>query len=171
MPHPTLGEDVAAAVVLKPNGSRDRDRDRANSPATRLADFKVPRQIVIVDEIPKGPTGKLQRIGLADKLADMLAQKREANFVAAETSTEQQLVRLWKDLLRTEKVGVRDNFYALGGDSLAMAVMMAGVEERFSDRHSGRRFSQVSDNRNDRWLIRGSAVGRRLLARQGQTSR
>jgi acyl-CoA synthetase (AMP-forming)/AMP-acid ligase II len=36
--------------------------------AKRLADFKVPRKVVILDEIPKGATGKLQRIGLAEKL-------------------------------------------------------------------------------------------------------
>jgi len=36
--------------------------------ASRLADFKVPRKVLFVDEIPKGPTGKLQRIGLAEQL-------------------------------------------------------------------------------------------------------
>ena len=67
MPHPKLGEEVAAAVVLRED-SRATDREIRDFTASRLADFKVPRHIVILDEIPKGATGKLQRIGLAAKL-------------------------------------------------------------------------------------------------------
>jgi acyl-CoA synthetase (AMP-forming)/AMP-acid ligase II len=65
--HPKLGEDVAAAVVLS-DGATTTDRQIREFAATRLADFKVPRTILVVPEIPKGPTGKLQRIGLAEKL-------------------------------------------------------------------------------------------------------
>ncbi|MER9508277.1 acyl--CoA ligase [Mesorhizobium sp. M0579] len=67
MPHDKLGEDVAAAVVLREGQSASEADIRAFA-ATRLADFKVPRKVVILDEIPKGATGKLQRIGLAAKL-------------------------------------------------------------------------------------------------------
>jgi acyl-CoA synthetase (AMP-forming)/AMP-acid ligase II len=67
MPHKSLGEEVAAAVVLKEGESADEADIRAFA-ATRLAAFKVPRRILILDEIPKGATGKLQRIGLAKKL-------------------------------------------------------------------------------------------------------
>jgi acyl-CoA synthetase (AMP-forming)/AMP-acid ligase II len=67
MPHDKLGEEVAAAIVLRENAQATESelRDFANA---RLAAFKVPRKIVIVAEIPKGATGKLQRIGLAQKL-------------------------------------------------------------------------------------------------------
>jgi acyl-CoA synthetase (AMP-forming)/AMP-acid ligase II len=67
MPHAMLGEDVAAAVVLR-EGQSASERDIRDFVAARLADFKVPRKVVILDEIPKGATGKLQRIGLAAKL-------------------------------------------------------------------------------------------------------
>lgn len=67
VPHAKLGEDVAAAVVLK-EGQRATDRDIRNFASERLAAFKVPRTVLILDEIPKGATGKLQRIGLAEKL-------------------------------------------------------------------------------------------------------
>ncbi|MEK7261749.1 MAG: AMP-binding protein, partial [Pseudomonadota bacterium] len=67
MPHPKLGEDVAAAVVLR-EGKSANEKEIREFVATRLADFKVPRKILILDEIPKGATGKLQRIGLAQKL-------------------------------------------------------------------------------------------------------
>jgi acyl-CoA synthetase (AMP-forming)/AMP-acid ligase II len=67
MPHEKLGEDVAAAVVLR-EGTAASEQAIRDFAATRLADFKVPRRILILDEIPKGATGKLQRIGLAAKL-------------------------------------------------------------------------------------------------------
>jgi acyl-CoA synthetase (AMP-forming)/AMP-acid ligase II len=67
LPHPKLGEEVAAAIVLR-EGTNVTDREIRDFAATRLADFKVPRKVVILSEIPKGATGKLQRIGLAEKL-------------------------------------------------------------------------------------------------------
>ncbi len=67
VPHDMLGEDVAAAVVLR-EGVKASEKDLREFAAKRVADFKVPRKILIVAEIPKGATGKLQRIGLAQKL-------------------------------------------------------------------------------------------------------
>jgi len=67
MPHDMLGEDVAAAIVLR-QGAQASDRELREFAATRLAAFKVPRKILILNEIPVGATGKLQRIGLAQKL-------------------------------------------------------------------------------------------------------
>ncbi len=67
MPHDKLGEEVAAAVVLR-DGQTAAEADIRAFAATRLADFKIPRKVLILEEIPKGATGKLQRIGLAAKL-------------------------------------------------------------------------------------------------------
>ena len=67
VPHPRLGEDVAAAVVLKEGETVDETALRTFA-AERLADFKVPRRIVFVAELPKGPTGKVQRVGMAAAL-------------------------------------------------------------------------------------------------------
>jgi len=67
MPHDKLGEEVAAAVVLREGQAATEQELRAFA-AERLADFKVPRKIVFLPEIPKGATGKLQRIGLAQRL-------------------------------------------------------------------------------------------------------
>ena len=67
IPHDKLGEEVGAAVVLRPDASAG-ERELRDFAAARLAAFKVPRKIVFLDEIPKGPTGKLQRIGLAERL-------------------------------------------------------------------------------------------------------
>lgn len=67
MPHAKLGEEVAAVVVLREGAAPDEHAIR-DFAAERLAAFKVPRKIVFLDEIPKGATGKLMRIGLAAKL-------------------------------------------------------------------------------------------------------
>ncbi|MFH1762903.1 MAG: AMP-dependent synthetase, partial [Gemmatimonadota bacterium] len=65
--HDKLGEDVAAALVLR-EGAEATEAELRAFAAGRLAPFKVPRTVLILDEIPTGPTGKLQRIGLAAKL-------------------------------------------------------------------------------------------------------
>ena len=67
MPHNRLGEEVAAAVVLR-DGEESDERTIRKFVGERVADFKTPRRVVILDEIPKGATGKIQRIGLAEKL-------------------------------------------------------------------------------------------------------
>ena len=67
VPHAMLGEDVAAAVVLR-EGASATEQELHAFVGQRLAAFKTPRKIVLLAEIPKGATGKLQRIGLAQKL-------------------------------------------------------------------------------------------------------
>jgi len=67
MPHPKLGEEVAAVVVLR-EGQQASERELQEFVAQRAADFKVPKKVLFMPEIPKGATGKLQRIGLAAKL-------------------------------------------------------------------------------------------------------
>ena len=67
IPHAKLGEEVGAVVVLRA-GQEATERELRDFVSKRAADFKVPRKVVFVTEIPKGATGKLQRIGLAQKL-------------------------------------------------------------------------------------------------------
>ena len=67
MPHDTLGEEVAAAIVLR-EGMSVGEREIREFAASRLAPFKLPRKMVILDDIPKGATGKVQRARLAEVL-------------------------------------------------------------------------------------------------------
>lgn len=67
IPHAKLGEEVGAAVVLR-EGAALTEHELRDFAAKQLADFKVPRKIVFLPDIPKGATGKLMRIGLAEKL-------------------------------------------------------------------------------------------------------
>ena len=76
MPHPKLGEEVAAAVVLR-EGQSVTERELQDFVGQRAADFKVPKKILFMEEIPKGATGKLQRIGLAAKLGLVSRKQHE----------------------------------------------------------------------------------------------
>ncbi len=67
VPHAKLGEEVGAVVVLHP-GATATEQEIRDFCATRLAAYKVPRHVLLRDDIPKGATGKVQRIGLAGKL-------------------------------------------------------------------------------------------------------
>ena len=126
VPHTTLGEDIAAAVVLR-SGATATERELREFVATRLAAFKVPSQIAIVEQIPKGATGKLQRIGLAEKLALHL----KPQFVAPQTDIEIRLAAIWGEVLRIESVGIHDNFFALGGNSLLATQLSSRVQAVF----------------------------------------
>jgi len=126
VPHATLGEDVAAAVVLR-EGASATHRDIRECVFARLANYKVPTQVVIVDEIPKGATGKQQRIGLAEKLASKLRPE----FVAPGNPAEEALAKLWGEVLGIERVGIYDNFFALGGDSLRATQLVSRVRAAF----------------------------------------
>ena len=131
VPHPRLGDEVAAAVVLRP-GQALTERELRAFLVTRLADFKIPRKIVVLAEIPKGPTGKVQRIGLAEKLGMQDAfsvWEAAAEYVAPRTPLEVQLVELCAQVLGLERVGVNDNFLQLGGDSMLATLLLNRVRD------------------------------------------
>jgi oxalate---CoA ligase len=130
LPHFELGETVAAAVVLK---SRDEKPDLRAFAMAKLSYFKVPERIVFLDDLPKGPTGKPQRIGLAAKLelAGIDGTESSAAFVAPRNDTEAALaVAMGEVLHRKAPVGIQDNFFSdLGGTSLSSAALLARVAE------------------------------------------
>ncbi len=113
VPHPSLGEDLAAAVVLR-EGYNTNETKLRKFVAHRLANFKVPTQIIMVNEIPKGPTGKLQRIGLAERLKDKL----EILYEEPDSEIEQLVADIFIKVIGCGRAGRNDNFFALGGDSL-----------------------------------------------------
>lgn len=113
VPHPTLGEDLAAAVVVAPESGLAESDIRAFA-FERLADYKVPSQVVIVDAIPKGATGKLQRIGLAKLLSEQL----DRHYMAPRNDLEQAIADVFSEVLGLDRIGINDNFFTLGGDSI-----------------------------------------------------
>jgi acyl-CoA synthetase (AMP-forming)/AMP-acid ligase II/acyl carrier protein len=128
-PHPTLGEDVAAAVVLRPRAKATAKQLRRYAKA-RLAAFKIPRQVLFVKEIPKGPTGKVKRVGLATKLGLASSADISRVLVAPRSSLEKVLAEVWAEVLDLEQVGIHDDFFALGGDSLMAAHLLTSIYEK-----------------------------------------
>ena len=128
VPHSTLGEDVASAIVLRQPASATQN-DIRRFVIGRVADFKVPRQVLIVSEIPKGATGKVQRIGLAAKLGLASNIDMPQTFVAPRTPLEKILAECWAEILQLEQVGIHDDFFGLGGDSLSVTHVLARVYE------------------------------------------
>jgi amino acid adenylation domain-containing protein len=132
VPDERLGEEVGVAVVLREDASVSETELREFI-ATRLTDFKVPRQVIFLDDIPKGPTGKPQRIGLAEKLGLTQSTHQKAKetglFSAPRTRTETLLAEIWREVLRLETVGIHHNFFLLGGDSILAAQFISRIRD------------------------------------------
>jgi aryl carrier-like protein len=122
VPHPTLGEDVAAAVVVRDPVAVDAPALRAHL-LRRLATFKVPSQVLLVDAIPKGATGKVERVTLATRLLPTGGEE----YVAPHGDTETTLAAIFAEVLEVERVGANDNFWGLGGDSLRATRALARI--------------------------------------------
>jgi acyl-CoA synthetase (AMP-forming)/AMP-acid ligase II/acyl carrier protein len=125
VPHITMGEDVYAAVVLRAAASV-QEKDLRSFALSKIAPAKVPSRIVIVAEIPKGPTGKVQRIGLHEKLSSLL----NAEFNAPCSLLEEMISSIWADVLKLDQVGIDDNFFQLGGDSLRATQAVVRIQDR-----------------------------------------
>ena len=121
VPHPTLGEDIVAVVVRR-SGASITERELREFLASLLAAFKVPRRILFVDRIPKGATGKPRRMVLREEFGTLW----QPASLSGASELELSLAEIWKRILQTE-VGLDDDFFAAGGDSLAATVMLAEV--------------------------------------------
>jgi len=126
VPHPTIGEDVAAAVVLHP-ARVVTEADLREWLFERIAPFKIPSRIIITSGIPKGATGKVQRIGLHAKFACELTTLHKAPV----SNTEITLAAIWSEVLEVQGPGVSDNFFAIGGDSLRAVRVASRIREAF----------------------------------------
>jgi acyl-CoA synthetase (AMP-forming)/AMP-acid ligase II/acyl carrier protein len=127
MPHPALGETVAAVVVLRDNSQVTESTIREYL-TERLAEYKIPTRILIVDNIPKTSTGKVRRACLAATFADLL----KSVFVAPKNDLEALVAGIYADVLESQQVGSTDNFFALGGDSLRATQVISRVRSVFA---------------------------------------
>ena len=128
--HVTLGEEVAAAVVLREDGAPTEQEIR-DFVAERLSDFKVPKRVVVVRELPKTASGKIRRRDLAEQLrltAEVRAEPSAA-YAPPVTPTEKGLVEIWSEVLGIAPIGIHDNFFMLGGDSLRAGQVLSRLRE------------------------------------------
>src|SRR5262249_8631958 len=130
--HPRLGEEVGAAVVLRPDADL-APRSLREFVRERLARFKVPGLIRIVPEIPKTSGGKVRRAGLAAALSLGPATARDEGgaLVLPRSQLERHLADTWADLLELDQIGVDQDVFALGADSLTVMQMLSRLRARF----------------------------------------
>ncbi len=128
VPHPRLGENVAAAVVLRA-GNTTGPAELRRFLRDRLTPFKIPHRIVIVDALPKDGVGKVQRTRLRDALPESAAAPLSpGDLDYAVGPLEVDLIKIWETLLNCDGVGFEDDFFEKGGDSLLATQMLLEVE-------------------------------------------
>ena len=121
VPDATLGEDVGAAVVLVAD-AWVAEGELLDFIADRLASFKVPRHLKILSTLPTSATGKLQRIGLAAQLGIGSSAHTDA--------MERFLADVWADVLGIDHIGVTDNYFDKGADSILAMMVLAQIKEK-----------------------------------------
>lgn len=127
VPHKRLGQEVAAAVVLK-RGAATSPHELRHYVSERLAAFKVPRRIVILDQLPKGSTGKVIRRQLSESFATGANAPSAATNASDGGALSAQLIKVWERLLETTPITIDDNFFEKGGDSLLAVEMFLEIE-------------------------------------------
>jgi len=135
LPDARLGEDIGVAIVLAPQVEGEDAKTLLNFAETRLAPFKLPRRIVFVGEIPKGPTGKSQRIGLAKRLGlegEGKPAKVSAPMGVPRSATEKTLMRLGSEAFQLKAIDINDDFFESGGDSLGALTFLLEIERHFN---------------------------------------
>ncbi|HEY0739681.1 MAG TPA: amino acid adenylation domain-containing protein, partial [Herpetosiphonaceae bacterium] len=121
------------------NGRGDAERSEAGVRATseglrtflaeRLPDYMVPTAILLLDEMPLTPNGKVDRQALAK--ISWVEASRSTPFVAPRSPLEEALVTIWRDSCRLSQIGVDDNFFKLGGNSLTATQIVSRVQRAF----------------------------------------
>jgi FkbM family methyltransferase len=93
-----------------------------------LPAYMLPSQIVVLDQLPLLPSGKLNRQALPDP-ASLTATERA--YTAPRTEIEEVLATIWSELLGRDRLGVHDNFFHSGGHSLLATQLVSRVRETF----------------------------------------
>jgi non-ribosomal peptide synthetase component F/acyl carrier protein len=98
--------------------------------ADRIPDFMIPAAFVPLDSLPTTTSGKVNRRALPEP--DWSRSTLHGDFVAPRTPTEKSLAEIWSDVLNIDQVGVHDNFFDLGGNSLSAIRLTSRVRDRLS---------------------------------------
>jgi acyl-CoA synthetase (AMP-forming)/AMP-acid ligase II/acyl carrier protein len=93
-----------------------------------LPDYLVPSTVMVLDRLPLNANGKVDQAALPEPEP---ARAAGNHYVAPRNPTEEALVRLWSELLGAERVGVEDDFFALGGDSISSLRLASRVRRGF----------------------------------------
>jgi acyl carrier protein len=116
-----------AGYVLPASGDRPDSEQLQQYLGERLPEYMVPASLTVLDDLPRMPNGKVDRSSLPEPGGRAAA----AEYVAPGDPLERVLANLWSDLLKVERVGLRDNFFQLGGHSLLVTQLVFRLREVF----------------------------------------
>ncbi len=154
VPHPRLGENVGAAVVLHP-GVATTSHALVDFLYNRLAPFQMPRHVHIVEALPVGATGKISRQALSARFAS-----RHAATPPPAAPLEIVIAELWRRTLGRDDIGLDDDFFEIGGDSLQATEMLLELEETTRYRIAPSQLRAELTIRQLCELLAGAASGR-----------
>jgi amino acid adenylation domain-containing protein len=97
---------------------------------TQLPHYMLPSSFIVLETLPLMPNGKIDYRALS-ALEKAYKLDREEDYVAPQTSVEKTLAAIWVEALAVERVGIHDNFFALGGNSLLIVKITARIREAF----------------------------------------
>jgi amino acid adenylation domain-containing protein/FkbM family methyltransferase len=120
------GDRRLVAYVVARDGSDPRASELRAHLSGRLPDYMVPGSFVVVDRLPLTPNGKVDRRALPAPEHD---PSRDEAYVAPRTPAEEVLAEIWAEVLGLERVGVEENFFALGGHSLVATRVTSRARE------------------------------------------
>jgi amino acid adenylation domain-containing protein len=121
------GQKRLVAYVCMRKGKRMATYHMRRELASRLPSYAVPSTIVQVDALPRTPTGKIASAQLPPPTAHR--PDLEGGYVAPRTQMESEIATIWARILELDEVGIEDDFFALGGDSLSVLEMTLAVEK------------------------------------------
>ena len=127
IPHPSLGEEVAAAVVTHRTVTEQELQAYVRG---ALSNVKVPRRVFFLASLPKGPTNKIRRAATIDACLQLLAAAPAARDVPSRewSPLEQEIGETWKSLLGLDTVQLDDDFFLVGGDSVKAYELFARLQ-------------------------------------------
>jgi len=118
------------AYLTSPFQPRPGIRQIRNMLETKLPDYMIPSSFVLLDALPLTPNGKVDRRALPDP--GNARPNLDRVYTPPATTTEAQLTSIWSEVLFVDPVGVHDNFFDLGGHSLAASRVVSRVIQTFA---------------------------------------
>ena len=119
--------DLIAFAVMNTGAGGERDKMRPYL-EQRLPPHMTPSDVMVVDEIPQTPNGKIDRSALIRLREEAVTRKARS---APQTHTEQSLSEIWRGVLSLSEVGIDDDFFELGGNSILGMKLIARVTEKY----------------------------------------
>ena len=123
------GEKRLVAYIALRGDARLSTRELQGYLSEHLPGYMVPATFTFLDGLPHSTSGKVDRLALAG--LQPAQPVNEAEYLAPKSELEKVLAGIWSQVLMVDRVGVHDNFYDLGGNSLALAQVQARVYDRY----------------------------------------